>query len=321
MDFTNLLTIAIPCFERKEYFLSSLESALNQTVKCEIIVVDNHSSHDYFEKICRDKGITYYRNEKNIGLFPNYNRCYALATTEYVKILDDDDILLPSYVESFLGAIERYPDIDVYYTDYLIISSKGTSNHKYKIPFGYIEKGYIVIEYGAKYKLGFPYLTATIRKSIAHLDLDSNMCIGGYDWVWIYSNADKLTFFGESEKLYYYRIHGNKSSRGKARIVNLLTHAYVFETIILNKISDKRLIEKVSENILWNLINVKVQGNKIELTELMKSENRFGNYLEAKLAENYKFKVIFLLPKIIIAFMYLTGRIVRRVINFSTQLN
>ena len=41
MSFTNLLTIALPCYERKEFFLEALDSALNQTVKCNIIVVDN----------------------------------------------------------------------------------------------------------------------------------------------------------------------------------------------------------------------------------------------------------------------------------------
>lgn len=44
MNFTDLITIAIPCYERKEFFLFALESALNQTIKCKVIVVDNCSS-------------------------------------------------------------------------------------------------------------------------------------------------------------------------------------------------------------------------------------------------------------------------------------
>lgn len=317
MNFTNLLTIAIPCYERKEYFLFALESALNQTMQCKIIVVDNHSSHDYFEKACKEKKVTYYRNEKNLGLFPNYNMCYYLADTEYVKILDDDDLLLPTYVESFLNAVRQHPDIDVFYTDYSIISSKGLSNHGYTIPYGYMDKGNKILENGAKYNLGFPYLTATIRKSIAHLDLDKNECLGGYDWIWIYSNADKLTFFGESEKLHHYRMHDNKASRGKAWIVNLLTHSYIFETIILNKISDTRLKRKISRNIFWNLINMKTQGNKKELINLMNSDNRFGNYLKVKLNDEKKIKLIFSLPKNVVTLAYLSKRIVCKIYSLA----
>jgi len=312
MSFTNLLTIAIPCYERKEYFLFALESALNQTVHCKIIVVDNNSSHNYFEMVCKDKEITYYRNEMNIGLYPNYNKCYFLAGTEYVKILDDDDILLPTYVESFINALRQHPEIDVFYTDYLVMSGKGTSNHNCKIPFGYMVNSNKIIDYGAKYNLGFPYLTATIRKSIAHLDLDKSVCIGGYDWVWVYSNADKLTFFGEPEKLYHYRMHGNKCSRGKAWIANLLTHSYVFETIIINRISDTRLKKKVSGNIFWNLICVKTEGTKKEIFELMDSDNRFGNYLKVKLDEEKKFKIIFSLPKSVVNLACLIRRVFKK---------
>ena len=47
--FTGLVTIAMPVYERKDFFREALDSALNQPVKCKVIVVDNCSSHDYFE--------------------------------------------------------------------------------------------------------------------------------------------------------------------------------------------------------------------------------------------------------------------------------
>ena len=34
--YTNLLTISMPVFERKEFFIEALNSALNQTIKCNI---------------------------------------------------------------------------------------------------------------------------------------------------------------------------------------------------------------------------------------------------------------------------------------------
>ena len=108
MKFTDLLTIAIPVYERKDFFLEALNSAINQTVKCNIIVIDNCSSHDYFKKICLEKKITYYRNDRNIGQDPNLNKCYKLPETEFVTLLWDDDILEPTYVSSFLDAWNKH---------------------------------------------------------------------------------------------------------------------------------------------------------------------------------------------------------------------
>lgn len=305
MSSTEILTIAIPCYERKEFFLDALKSALNQTVKCKIIVVDNCSSHKFFEKECKKRGITYYRNETNIGLYPNYNKCYSLATTEYVKILDDDDILSPTYVESFLRAKELYPDVDIYYSDYVLLTTAKELPHSETLPFGYIEKGNEIIEYGINYRLAFPYMTSAIKKSKAQLDLDKNDCIGGYDYVWVYSKADQLSFFGDSEKLHRYRIHDGKAShQDKDWVANVLTAPYIYETILQPKISELKLKKKISKNIFWGLMLLKSFGNKREIQEIKSSENRFGRYLKVKLNNNILLKTVFMLPKSIVQIVF-----------------
>ncbi|HCY75454.1 MAG TPA: hypothetical protein DHV28_05995 [Ignavibacteriales bacterium] len=296
MSYTNLLTIAMPCYERKDYFIAALESALNQTVKCPVIVVDNCSSHDYFEKVSKEKGVTYFRNERNIGLFPNQNRCYSLAKTEYVKVLDDDDLLSPVYVESFLKAKELHPDIDVFFSDYVLLASGRELSHPFTLPFGYMENGFKVVEYGIKYRLGFPYMTSAIKKVKAQLDLDVNDCLGGYDWVWVYSNADQLSFYGDPGKFHQYRIHDDKASP-KYWQVNLLTVPYIYEKILLEKISDPKLKKKVSRNVCMELIRLKSSSSKKILKEIINSDNRFGKYLNEKLNENVLLKTIYMVPR------------------------
>ena len=83
MRFTDLLTISMPVYERKDFFRMALESALNQTVKCKVIVVDNCSSHDYFEKVCREKNVPYYRNDYNLGMARNFARVFELADSKF----------------------------------------------------------------------------------------------------------------------------------------------------------------------------------------------------------------------------------------------
>ncbi len=309
MSFTKLLTIAIPCYERKEYFLEAVESALAQTIKCEVIVVDNCSSHDFFEKTCIGKGVTYFRNETNIGLFPNQNKCYALAKTEYVKVLDSDDLLSPIYVESFLKAIELHPDIDVYYSDFIELTSYGECSHKDKFPLGYMEKGIKIIEYGIKYRLAFPYMTSTIKRIKAQLDVDINLCAGGYDWVWIYSNADQLSFYGDSGKHHQLRLHTDNSSK-KDWIPYLLTTPYIYETILLEKLSNSKLKKKLKRKVFFELINLKSQATKGELIAIMNSENRFGKYLIDKLNRNVLLMITFKLPYLFIRIVILPIKLI-----------
>ena len=114
MGFTDLLTISMPVYERRDFFEQALNSALNQTVKCRVIVVDNCSSHDFFKTVCKEKGVEYFRNSENIGMARNFARGFELSESKFVMNLQDDDQLAPDYVESFLKAYEEHPDIDVF---------------------------------------------------------------------------------------------------------------------------------------------------------------------------------------------------------------
>jgi glycosyltransferase involved in cell wall biosynthesis len=96
------LTIAIPVFERIDYFKEALKSAVNQTKSCRILVVDNNSSHNDFARIIEEynlPNIVFVKNESNLGMLGNWNRCIELCDTKYITILHDDDILHPQFVE------------------------------------------------------------------------------------------------------------------------------------------------------------------------------------------------------------------------------
>jgi len=68
--------------------------------------------------------VSYHRNEKNLGIGGNWNRCLELAKTEFVTLLHADDVLLPSYAESMLAAADRYPEAAFYFCNAAIINAK-----------------------------------------------------------------------------------------------------------------------------------------------------------------------------------------------------
>lgn len=108
-----LVTIGIPTYNRAELFERALKSALAQSYpNLEILVSDNHSPDDTPEVVFRypNPRIRYIRQTQNIGMVGNWNACLKEAKGQYFLLLSDDDILLPTGIESLLNAYTRYPN-------------------------------------------------------------------------------------------------------------------------------------------------------------------------------------------------------------------
>ncbi|KLT64021.1 glycosyltransferase family 2 protein [Pedobacter sp. BMA] len=106
------ITIAIPVYERYEYFEDAIYSAINQTVSANILVVDNNSSHARFKDFVdslKNPQVSYIRNSENVGMVENWNVCIDKTETEWVTILHSDDMLSPVYIANMLAYIEKFP--------------------------------------------------------------------------------------------------------------------------------------------------------------------------------------------------------------------
>lgn len=105
MSVAPRLSIMIPTYRRPALLKEAIESALAQQteVPYEVCVVDNDTSaSDEVETVVRSfnsPNLSLYRNEENIGMFGNWNRCIQLANGEYVSILNDDDRLAPYFIQ------------------------------------------------------------------------------------------------------------------------------------------------------------------------------------------------------------------------------
>jgi glycosyltransferase involved in cell wall biosynthesis len=97
---STLATVVIPSFNRADLLPDAIESVLNQTVACEVIVVD-HGSSDRTEELVKQWGasITYLRRDVDSGPQFSWLDGILLASNEFVKILHDDDWLEPTFVE------------------------------------------------------------------------------------------------------------------------------------------------------------------------------------------------------------------------------
>lgn len=118
-DGRPFVTVAIPTFRRLNFLVESVESALEQRFDrpVEVIVVDNDPTStgaaDLLERLPRLKNarFRYYRNAENIGMYPNHNRCIELARSEWLTILNDDDLLDPDFLQTVFATLDHRADI------------------------------------------------------------------------------------------------------------------------------------------------------------------------------------------------------------------
>lgn len=107
------ITIAIPTYKRTVLISDSINSILNQVKfdDYEIIIIDNEATQEENEteklmKQYNNPKILYYKNEENIGMFGNWNRCIELARGKYITILNDDDWLEEEFLYEMNKQIE-----------------------------------------------------------------------------------------------------------------------------------------------------------------------------------------------------------------------
>lgn len=107
-----MTSIVIPVHNHQDFIAEAVESALNQTVSCEIIVVNDGSTDntkfildEYADKV---KVIS----QTNRGLPSARNTGIMNATGDYILFLDSDDILESNCVER-IGEVIKDTDADV----------------------------------------------------------------------------------------------------------------------------------------------------------------------------------------------------------------
>ncbi|MGQ9677257.1 MAG: glycosyltransferase, partial [Chloroflexota bacterium] len=109
-----LVSILIPAYNPK-YFRTALESALNQTYRNLEVVVCDDCPTDTIAAIVADyssdERIRYHRNKPRLGAYENYLKCFSMSTGDYIKFLNDDDVLHPSCVERMVRCLQQWPDV------------------------------------------------------------------------------------------------------------------------------------------------------------------------------------------------------------------
>src|SRR5262245_39649307 len=122
------LTFAIPFYSGIRFLPDALKSVLAQRDPNWRALVCDDGEVPGVEDLVRSFGdprIRYYKNEANLGMARNWNRCIDLAETDLVTLLHEDDLLLPGYCGIMRRAAAEHPDATAFYCQAHIIGADG----------------------------------------------------------------------------------------------------------------------------------------------------------------------------------------------------
>ncbi|MBZ0302425.1 MAG: glycosyltransferase [Anaerolineae bacterium] len=109
-----LVSICVPTYNDGHFLALSLDSIVHQTYSNIEILVGDDASNDDTAEIVRsfdDPRIRYWRNEKNLGQFPNVNSLIQRARGCYVAVYHSDDQYEPDIVKQEVTFLEAHPQI------------------------------------------------------------------------------------------------------------------------------------------------------------------------------------------------------------------
>ena len=122
-------SILVPLYNTPEKFLREMiESVISQTYgNWELCLADgSDDEHSYVGEVVnsyKEERIRYEKLTENLGISGNTNKCFDMATGDYIGLFDHDDILHPTALYEYMKAICE-KDADYIYCDETTFSGK-----------------------------------------------------------------------------------------------------------------------------------------------------------------------------------------------------
>jgi len=123
----SLVTVAITTYNSTNYVLETLESIYSQTYKNIALVVSDDYSTDSTITVVnnwlaqeknhkRFVSVELITVEKNTGVSANCNRCIAASSSNWIKFIAGDDLLLPNCIEDNMNFVANNPEANIIFS-------------------------------------------------------------------------------------------------------------------------------------------------------------------------------------------------------------
>lgn len=128
--FAPRISVGMPVYNGEVYLDEAIRSVLDQTYEDFELIISDNASTDRTDQICRDyasqdKRIVYTRNKENVGASKNYNRVFNLASGQYFRWFNADDVCAPTLHQRCIEVLDANRDAVLCYGKTDIIDSEG----------------------------------------------------------------------------------------------------------------------------------------------------------------------------------------------------
>lgn len=213
------VAVIIPCYNREKFIRETVDSALSQTYRnIETIVVDDGST-DGTREILDSYGdrirVLEHPGGVNRGQSAAINLGLRSSKSEYVAILDSDDVWVPHKIARQVGFLMKNPDVGLVYSNGYAIDAGGSRLYEL-YPAGHKEEGNpgrVLLE--CQFACPSSYL---VRRSALDAvgEFDETMrSAQDHDMAIRLAEVTKVAYI--DERLWYYRRHADTQSYRHAR--------------------------------------------------------------------------------------------------------
>ena len=260
------VSVVMAVFNAEKYLSQAVESVLNQSLKnIELIIVNdgsNDNSPDILEQFSRiDKRIKLI-NKPNMGLAVARDTAIQHSCSEYIAIMDADDISLPNRIETQFEFLESNSGISVVGSQWIMID---TDNKEIGFDFQPTQSQTcekIIFNYECVHDP-----TVMFRKSayitVGGYNFDRNMLVPDYD-LYMKMHLQGLGFANIPQALFKWRLNPTGITHGKAAAQTQSVIEVRNQGFLLLARSDFEKAKSIAKSIISNFPIGSWQDKKIK---------------------------------------------------------
>ena len=270
----NLVSICIPNYNMSYFIGDCINSAVNQTYSnLEIIVIDNNSTDDSWKIINsfqnNKKKYRCYKNDTNIGMVRNWNKCIKYAKGEFLTILSADDLLEPTFIEECMKVRYKFNNLGYVFTEWNNINEFGEilKRRNFYVNSAII-KGYEEARINIIGSHTIPSAMLIKKSSLEEIGGYD----GRYDWCFDMGAKIKLNLHFDvgyiKKRLVKYRVHSGMSSSYYRKTKLGVMEIYKMKSLILNNLSkEKKSLLEYRDEMINNLAKMCVSFAETSILE------------------------------------------------------
>jgi glycosyltransferase involved in cell wall biosynthesis len=214
------VTVLLTCYNHFKYLPTALDGVRRQTfTDYEIVAIDDGSKDETRDWLRQQADVRCIFNETNLGTYATLNVGLGQSQSEFVAVLNDDDLWEPQKLEKQVALLDADPKVGLVHTAGTFINAEGerTEGNPLGFAFPTFETGDILL--GLVYENKIIASAALVRRAcFEQLGGFNDAYFGSGDWEMWFRIAEAHNVGFVDQPLTHYRVHGANASHKLERI-------------------------------------------------------------------------------------------------------